>query len=274
MKYLIWRHENALGNSAEQTVGLAKHLQKNNIKNATVFVENEFQAHFAACIPGVSKIEMLPKDGDYTTLESLLKYIPQDMHIPSVYWNDKMPFNKYPGSWAELVGPPHKPLEFPFHSYGNQHKFPNNTIVLQFRERGTHWKRVDGAESEPNRFVNPKTFFELAIYYANRGHTVVRIGDKNQIPMPKHDNIIDFAKYENRNMLDDLFLIATSKVFLSSDSGVWPMAGGMGKNLVLSNVAQAFYTDWLPKETTTVLFKKDGNDNSFEELITAVDKYL
>ena len=121
--------------------------------------------------------------------------------------------------------------------------------------------------------MNPITFFNIATHYAEQGHTVVRIGDKNQAPMLEHKNIIDFAMEENRTMLDDLYVISKSKVFLSCDSGVWPMAGGMKKNLVLSNVAKTHYIEWLPKDTTTVLFKK-GEDNSFGQLRDAVDKYL
>src|SRR3990167_7936360 len=103
MKYLIWRHENALGNSAEQTVGLAKHFKKTGDPYPVIYVENEFQKYFAMCIPGVviKKLEGGDVGDGYTNLESLLKHIPHDMHIPSVYWNDKMPFKKSPGSWVE-----------------------------------------------------------------------------------------------------------------------------------------------------------------------------
>ena len=45
--FAIWRHENALGNSAEHTYGLCLHLYKNNIKDPTIYVETEFQECFA-----------------------------------------------------------------------------------------------------------------------------------------------------------------------------------------------------------------------------------
>lgn len=278
MKYLIWRHENALGNSAEQTVGLAKYLYKNPDDNIRIFVENPFQYFFALCIPGITddKISILSQSACHTNqLESILKFSPySDLVIPSVYWNDKMKQKKYTGSWSELVGEPEQALKFPVACYNNKHSLPENTILIQIRERGTYYKRVDGAESEPQRFVNPETFFKVALHYAENGYKVVRIGDPNQTAMPQHPNIIDFAKFHNKSMFDDLYLIATCKVFLSSDSGVWPMAGGMKKNLVLSNVAGTHYVKWLPKETTKVLFKNNGQDNSFEELVSAVDSFL
>ena len=53
MKYAIWRHENALGNSAEQTVGLARYIKEVNDENPEVWVEMDFQKYMAMCIPGV-----------------------------------------------------------------------------------------------------------------------------------------------------------------------------------------------------------------------------
>ena len=101
--------------------------------------------------------------------------------------------------------------------------------------------------------------------------------------MPKHENIRDFALEDNRTMLDDLYVVSESKVFLSCDSGIWPIIGGMKKNMVLSNMVSASYksaiTDWLPKESTEVLFKSHDEeglwvDNSFEQLKTAVERFL
>ena len=51
MKYGIWRHENSIGNSAEHTIGLYKHLLRNPDPDAVVYVENKLQEWFAFCIP-------------------------------------------------------------------------------------------------------------------------------------------------------------------------------------------------------------------------------
>ena len=80
-------------------------------------------------------------------------------------------------------------------------------------------------------------------------------------------------------MMDDLFLVHNSKVFLSCDSGIWPLAAAMRKNLVLSNIVSAMnkfeIVDWLPESTTELLFKEAWrHDNSFEQLIKAVDRFL
>ena len=46
MKYAIWRHENALGNSAEDTINIAKQIIRNNDEDPHIFVETDFQRCF------------------------------------------------------------------------------------------------------------------------------------------------------------------------------------------------------------------------------------
>ena len=238
MKYGIWRHENALGNSAEHTVGLAKHIARVKDKDPIVFVETDFQKDFVLCIPEITPervkffdpIESMSKEHWKGYDNEELK----DIFMPNPY-----PFYKtYPARWADLSDEPDVTLRFPEKYYENKHNLPEDAIVIFIREYGTYWKRHDGSTAEPHRFVDPMTFFNIAIHYAEQGYTVVRIGDRNQARAPNHKNIIDFAMEENRTMLDDLYVISKSKVFLSCDSGMWPMAGGMKKNLVLSNVAK------------------------------------
>jgi len=280
MKYGIWRHENALGNSAEHTIGLAKQLKRSGDKDAHIFVEKHFQKAYAMCIPGI-------KESDISFFKDLKKmnyghplwagY--DNTELDDIYMPDPYPFkNTYAASWSGLSDEPDETLTFPEDEYDNKHNLPEEAIIMSIREKGTYAKRIEGAYSEPERFVNPHTFFALALQYAEQGQKVVRIGDKKQTPMPKHDNILDFALVDDRDMLDDLFLISKSKVFLSCDAGVWPMAGGMKKNLVLCNVTGMYYIQWLSPETSTVIHKKDNYnyylDNSLEELREAVDKYL
>lgn len=287
MKYGIWRHENAFGNSAEHTVGLAKHLYRTNDPNPIIYVENEWQKDFALCIkditpPDVHIIKDIFKENDPNPVKTLKeKFFTteeyKDVYMPEVYAYGGL---SYPAMWADLNQTPSASLEFPYDLYQNELNIPSDAIVIQFREHGTFWKRVDGDDMEPNRFVNPQTFFDIATHYANQGYKVIRLGDTNMSPMPEHENILDLAKISNKTMMDDLYAIAESKVFLSCDSGIWPMAGGMKKNMVLSNIASTYannkmeIVNWLPSNSTC-LFKNNGRtDNTFEEIITAVNKFL
>lgn len=285
-KYGIYRHENALGNSAEQTVNLCQFIQKNNDSKPIIYVETEFQRDFTLCIPRVKSENIHFYDRSKLNVEDLRSEMSnpflQDVYMPDVYFSI-LPYH-YPSVWMDLKGFQHH-LRFPFEIYENKFNLPEKSIVIQLREANTYWKRIDGSNCEPHRNVDIKTFFDLALYFANQGYKVVRIGDPKQTPMPKHENILDFAKVEDKRMLDDLYLVATSKVFLSCDSGIWPMAGGMHKNLVLSNVTstqfhgnKSFITDWLLKETSIVIPKeRRGNcfiDNSLETLISAVNRFI
>lgn len=286
MKYGIWRHENALGNSAEQAVNLGNFIQEKNDKNPIIYVEKDFQKDFALCIPNVREENVMffdkSFDIDKLNITAQNHEFFKDIYMPDVYFYH-LP-KHYPSVWSDLKKIKYF-LKFPEEIYENNHNLPKKAIVLSIREKGTYDKRVDGANCDPCRFVNIQRFFELALNYANKGYSVVRIGDKNQTPMPKHENILDFALVENRRMLDDLYLINNCKVFLSCDSGIWPMAGGLKKNLVLSNVVSVFsgnvppkydIVNWLPKETSTVLYKRDqiSIDNTLEELTEAINKFL
>ena len=288
LKFAIWRHENALGNSAEHTVGLSKFLHLNPDVKPKIYVENEFQKYFALCIKNVKEqdIKLIPKEifnninirNVGTILKnnffSLDEY--KDVHMPEPYAYNGL---KYPAMWSDLNYTPESSLEFPHETYQNKHNLPKDAIVIQFREKGTFDKRIDGANSENERFVNIDTFFKISLYYANLGYKIIRIGDSNQKPLPIHENIIDFAHYENKNMMDDLYCLSTCKVFVSTDSGIWPMAAGLKKNMVLTNMTSCKnkmdIVNWLPKETTKILFKKNWvDDNTFEEITEQINAFL
>lgn len=295
MKYAIWRHENALGNSAEHAYGLAKHLVRNNeVETCEIYCETEFQRAFALCIPDIRKEQVhlfeegtfanfnLNRIGEIFTekLNNSPKY--HDIRMPDCYGHSNLPV--YNATWQYLADEPDVTLRYPDHYHNSNYamEWAKDCILMQIREPNTYWKRVDGANCEPERFVNKQTFFDIALHYANKGHKVVRIGDSKQTPMPEHENIIDFTKALDRTIMDDLYILSQCKVFLSCDSGIWPIAGGMKKNLVLSNVMSAVnkkeIVTWLPKETSIVHFKEhDGRgrvDNSFEQLTESINHFL
>jgi putative glycosyltransferase (TIGR04372 family) len=287
MKYGIWRHDDALGNSAEHVYGLSQYLNLNPDENAEIYVEHEFQKYFALCIPGITEknIKFFPKVFDNLSVSDMMVVWNETLYKSDEFRDILMPSayahhgKTYGGMWEDLTVSPETKLVFPKNIYENKHNIPENTIVIQFREENSFWKRIDGSNSEPSRFVDIKTFFEIALHYANLGYKVYRIGDKNQTPMPIHENIVDFAMFENKNILDDLYLLSKSKVFISTDSGLWPMVAGMKKNMVLTNMTSCQFkmsiVDWLPKETTIVHFKKNFvYDNTIDEIINSTNKFL
>jgi putative glycosyltransferase (TIGR04372 family) len=284
MKYGIWRHENALGNSAEQTVCLSRVIQNTGDSAPKIYVETEFQKYFAMCIPGVRERDVFFFDKEKYDLEHLREKFSEyselsDLIMPDVYFS----FTKktYQSTWSHLAGLD-KFLRFPYDDYKYRYALSAPFILMQFREPRTYWKRFDGDNSEAYRNVNIQTFFDLAIHYANSGFIVVRIGDAKQTPMPAHPNIIDFAKWEKRTMFDDLFLLNCCQLFVSTDSGIWPMAAGLRKKMVLTNMVSCFrkqaIISWLNPTITSVLLKeeKEGRlvDNSFEQIKECIDRFL
>lgn len=287
MKYGIWRHDDALGNSAEHVYGLAQYLDVNPDENPIIYVEHDFQKYFALCIPNITEnnIKYFPKVFDDMDITSVVGRLQEKLYSTDEFKDILMPSayahhgKTYGGMWEDLLLNPKTELKFNDENYKNIHNLPNDAIVLQFRETKTFWKRIDGDSSEPTRFVNIDTFFRIALHYANLGYKVYRIGDKNQTPMPAHENIVDFAKVENKTINDDLYLLSKSKLFISTDSGIWPMVGGMKKNMVLTNMTscqnKTSIIDWLPKESTKVHLKREFfYDNTFEEIINSANKFL
>ena len=287
MKYGIWRHDDALGNSAEHVYGLSQYLNLNPDENPEIYVEHEFQKYFALCIPGITEknIKFFPKVFDNLEISLVVDRLMNKLYSEEEFKDILMPSSyahhgkTYGGMWEDLQISPETKLIFNEENYINTHNIPNDTIVLQFRETKTFWKRIDGNNCEPSRFVNIDTFFKIALHYANLGYKVYRIGDVKQTPMPEHENIIDFAKVENKTINDDLYLLSKCKVFISTDSGIWPMVGGMKKNMVITNMTSCqnkmSIVDWLPKETTKVHLKqKFIHDNTFEEIINSANSFL
>ena len=239
MKYGIWRHENSIGNSAEHTIGLYKHLIRNPDPDAEVFVENEFQKWFALCIPCIDpkNVKFYPFPISKMRNEEIYQHpFFLDVIMPSCY-----PFpNTYPATWTDLAKYPDCTLRFPEEIYEPSEDLPKGAIVIHFREKGTYQKRFVGNNEENERFVQKEAFFPVIEVLANAGYKVVRVGDKKMTPLPEHENVYDFAINGTGKIEDELYMIANSKLFISTDSGIWPIVAGMKKNLLFTNITSPY----------------------------------
>lgn len=276
LKFAIWRHENSIGNSAEQVIALAKYLKEKNIKKPEIYVEKQFQKDFALCIPGIEEEDVFffPKDiiKDQKTLKRYVETSNKNLHVPDCYDGFE---NQYPGTWSYIGSGDglNVTLEFDEKNYENKFNLPKDAIVIFYREKGTWHKRDDGDAFENHRFVQVAPFYKLIYNFAEKGHKVVKIGDRNQLPIPgtylphsngmilQNDNIIDFTKYVDSfgtpmwTMKDYLFLFKYCKVFISCDAGIWPMAAAMRKNLVFCNVTSCYRT------TPNFIYQKSEDTN-------------
>lgn len=296
VRFGLWRHEDSIGNSVEHTYALAFYLFNNNINPAEVefLVEHEWQKYFVSCIQGVKEENIKFFSCSPKTPEGRQKYC--DVYMPCVYCG-KDGYKSYNSNWQYINSQDvsNVTLKFEDKSYVNKFDLPKNAVVLFHRENSGWHDNKNRSVIEKQRFIsNIDTFHDLAKFYADSGHKVVKIGDMLQKPLPgqytkfkhgvqhEHPNIIDFTKYIGQDLqplwtLEDyLFLLQNCKIFISCDAGIWPMAGAMKKKMVFCNAVatgakykvtsthidkqylepvKPHYSLWLPRETTKVLLK-------------------
>lgn len=237
MHYVIYRHDNAFGNSAEQVLCLAQDIKSRKPNEFKILVEQEWQKTFALLIPEVSESQVIVL-GDEIKLAAemsweLQGYKKKDLYIPSYYAAPGT--QKYDCGWEYI-----NPISTPTLCYQGDQICPEVDVIIQFRERGTWDRRVDGRLSDPQRDAKTRTFRKLVRYFAKHGYTVGRIGDPNQQFLLKDKNFTDFARDHEQNLERDIQLISRAKLFISTDSALWPIAAGLGAPTLISNITSVF----------------------------------
>jgi putative glycosyltransferase (TIGR04372 family) len=248
VKYIVFRHDNAFGNSAEQIIVIAQAIAKNKDFDPRIYVENNWQKSFASLIPQVriENIHVIGQSINPLEIQSRLDLpiILQDALYPSYYRPNDV--HTYKCGWEHISRFDGSLLKY----RGNRSE--SFDVVIQFRERGTWDRRVDGRLSDPQRDVKTKTYHRLILALADSGLRVARIGDAEQSKLPTHRNIKDFALDFDKDLERDIALIAQARLFVTSDSSLWPLAAGLGKKVLMTNVTSIFP----PYRTHKVLFYK------------------
>jgi len=111
--------------------------------------------------------------------------------------------------------------------------------------------------------------YDLAINeITNKGGKVIRIGDSLKQDLPK--NLIDYPNSIYRSDRMDLFLCATSKFLIGTNSGLYFLAALFGTPLCLANVAPLTVPSSYPNSVN--LFKKIRNKktNTFLNYVEAI----
>jgi putative glycosyltransferase (TIGR04372 family) len=70
-----------------------------------------------------------------------------------------------------------------------------------------------------------------------RGGWVVRMGDNSMKPLPALEHVIDYAHSKSKSQQLDVFLCASCKFFLGSDSGLYHVASVFGVSSAIANYA-------------------------------------
>lgn len=148
---------------------------------------------------------------------------------------------------------------------------PNNKAwyaCLHVREGGFHknWEKIYAS----GRNADIDTYISACNEIIKQGGFVIRMGDKSMKKLPKGCGIIDYAHSEYKSEFMDVFLCATAKFFLGTNSGLSLVPPLFGVSCALTNwvpigIAQWYLHDtYIPKKFFS---KKHQRLNTFKEIL-------
>jgi putative glycosyltransferase (TIGR04372 family) len=108
-------------------------------------------------------------------------------------------------------------------------------VVLHLRD--SRWKGL-AAGMHGIRNVDPATYLGAIAEITGRGGWVIRIGDADSLPLPPLANFFDYCRSEIRADWMDIFLLASCRFMLGTNSGPCFVPPLYGNPVVLTN--------WLP----------------------------
>ncbi len=129
-------------------------------------------------------------------------------------------------------------------------------------------------QGQSHRDVDINNYFLAIEEIVRRGGWVVRMGDTAMKPIPAMKNVIDYARLSIKSDWMDVFLCASCKFFLGSNSGLSNLADVFGISTVITNTAgpisailpNAPGDIGLPKLAWSL---KEGRYLSFKEILSS-----
>jgi len=285
----------ALGNCVVDHIALGKYKQRTGARIGLLYdPEIEFHADLIACNPyldaicSVTEFAGDPKSLVDPTFGRTWNYLIENTERARLRLPSDAPQEIDPVLARHGIGP------------------EDRIISLHIRERGYRYHAPD---HEPERFVDPAPFIELARHYTRRGFKVIRIGDPASLRFPAMPGLFDAAHWPEKRLVHDMYFIQRSSVLLGTDSGVWPLGVALGTPTILSNSchgqpAMGTVRHWFPWEPGHLVLNKrltcrgrqlsaaEGvrlfqgarwheipgettvSDNTLEELLSAIEKLL
>lgn len=138
-------------------------------------------------------------------------------------------------------------------------------ITLHVRE-GT--SKDNSSYPDDFRNSNPYDYIDAIRYIIKQGGYVFRMGDKNQIKMPKITGLIDYAHSEDKNSILDIFLASKSKFCLGTSSGFFRVPRYFGVPVILTNQSQTVEYFSLRKNDIFIpkKFKQNGKPLALNQI--------
>jgi putative glycosyltransferase (TIGR04372 family) len=130
-------------------------------------------------------------------------------------------------------------------------------VVLHLRD--SRWKGVT-AGMHGIRNVDPATYLPAIAEITRSGGWVIRIGDADSLPMPPLANFFDYCRSEIRADWMDIFLLASCRFMLGTNSGPCFVPPLYGVPVVLTNWLPPGMRPWHPSDIfVPKLLKRKAN---------------
>jgi putative glycosyltransferase (TIGR04372 family) len=115
-------------------------------------------------------------------------------------------------------------------------------VCLHVREPGF----LREPPTSPHRHLNADigTYVPVIRSIVAHGGWVVRMGDPTMKPLPQLERVVDYAHRPEKSDWMDVFLAASCRFWLGTNSGLFMLASTFGVPAALTNVAPATFRPW------------------------------
>jgi putative glycosyltransferase (TIGR04372 family) len=119
-------------------------------------------------------------------------------------------------------------------------------VCLHVRESGFHqaWHKHHPA----TRNADISTYVEAIRAITERGGYVIRMGDASMRPLEPMPNLIEYARSESKSEFMDVFLCASCKFFIGTNSGLGLVPPIFGVPCALTNWSPIALPQWYPND--------------------------
>lgn len=115
-------------------------------------------------------------------------------------------------------------------------------VCLHVREAGFLREPPTSGHRHLNAAV--ETYLPAIRSLVERGAWVIRMGDPTMQPLPALERVVDYAHRPEKSAWMDVFLAASCRFWLGTNSGLFMLASSFGVPAALTNVAPATFRPW------------------------------
>lgn len=115
-------------------------------------------------------------------------------------------------------------------------------VALHVRESGYYAEGSTSANAHRNARI--EDYMPAIREITSRGGYVVRLGDRSMRPLPKLENVIDYAHSDVKSPSVDLAILALSRFAIGTTSGLTNVALSFGTPMVLVNCISSDWQIW------------------------------